>query len=107
MPNAIAIRSEDLFATVREEIIHVSNYLFVQKIRFGERLNYIIDIPECIMDFLLPRVSLQPMVENAIIHGFEHREEPGNISIQGWMEDDQIIIEVSDDGQKFLLIKYF
>lgn len=39
------------------------------------------------------------MVENAIIHGFEHREEPGNISIQGWMEDDQIIIEVSDDGQ--------
>lgn len=93
------IRSKDLFATVREEIAHVNNYLFVQKIRFGDRLNYIIDIPECIMDFLLPRVSLQPMVENAIIHGFEHREEPGNISIQGWMEGDKIIIEVSDDGQ--------
>lgn len=94
-----AIKSEDLFATVREEISHVNNYLFVQKIRFGKRLNYIVDIPECIMEYMLPRVSLQPMVENAIIHGFENREEPGNISIQGWMEDDQIIIEVSDDGQ--------
>lgn len=94
-----AIKSEDLFATVREEISHVKNYLFVQKIRFGERLNYIIDIPEYIMDYLLPRVSLQPMVENAIIHGFERREEPGNVSIRGWMEDCQIIIEVSDDGQ--------
>lgn len=93
------IKSDDLFATVREEISHTQSYLLVQKIRFCDRLNYIVDIPEYIMDYLLPRVALQPMVENAIIHGFEHREEPGNISIRGWMDDNQIIIEVSDDGR--------
>lgn len=97
-----AIKSDDVFATVREEVSYVRNYLCIQKIRFGDRLNYIIDIPEYIMDYLLPRVSLQPMVENAIIHGFEQREEPGNISIRGWMEETQLIIEVSDDGQGIL-----
>lgn len=93
------VKGDDVLATVREEITHVRNYLFIQKIRFGERLNFMIDIPEYIMEYLLPRVSIQPMVENAIIHGLEHREEPGNIAIRGWMEESAIVIEVSDDGK--------
>lgn len=93
------IKGGDTLATVREEIEHVKNYLAIQKIRYGERLNYLIDIPEYIMDNLLPRVSLQPMVENAIVHGFEQRQEPGNISIRGWVEGTRLVIEVSDDGQ--------
>lgn len=93
------VKGADTLATVREEIAHVQNYLSIQKIRYGDRLNYFIDVPEYIMENLLPRVSLQPMVENAIVHGFEHRQEPGTISIRGWMEDELLVIEVADDGQ--------
>lgn len=94
-----SIKGADTLATVREEVEHVINYLAIQKIRYGERLDYLIDIPEYIMDNLLPRVSLQPMAENAIIHGFEQRQEPGTISIRGWMEGERLVIEVADDGQ--------
>lgn len=89
----------DAFASVRDEIGHVSNYLLIQKIRYQERLHYYIDIPEYVQDVLLPRVSLQPIVENAIIHGFEQQQDPGTISIRGWMENNKLVIEVSDDGQ--------
>ena len=84
---------------MREELEHVRSYLSIQKIRFQDRLDYIIDVPECVMDGLLPRVSLQPMVENAIIHGFEPRSEPGTICVRSWLEGDTLVIEVSDDGQ--------
>ena len=94
-----SVQGEDSLATVREEIKHVRNYLSIQKIRYGDRLHALIDVPEYVMDYLLPRVSLQPMVENAIIHGFEQRQEPGNISIRGWMEEDRLMFEVADDGQ--------
>lgn len=93
------IRADDAFATVREELEHVENYLSIQKIRFRDRLNYFIDAPECTMDGLLPRVSIQLMVENAIIHGFEARQEPGTILIRVWLEGEDLVIEVADDGQ--------
>ena len=94
-----SIKGEGTLATVREELEHVRSYLAIQKIRFQDRLDYIIDVPECVMDGLLPRVSLQPMVENAIIHGFEPRSEPGTICVRSWLEGDTLVIEVSDDGQ--------
>lgn len=93
------IKGEDALTTLRNEISYTRDYLSIQKIRFGERLNYLIDVPEYIMQGLLPRVSIQPMVENAIIHGFEQRQEPGTICIRGWTADERLLIEVADDGQ--------
>ncbi|MCE5188408.1 MAG: sensor histidine kinase [Eubacteriales bacterium] len=93
-----SIQSESLTATVREEVSHVEHYLLIQKIRFGERLHYQLNVPEYVMDCVLPRVFLQPMAENAIIHGLESQPEPGNLSIRIWQEDDFLHIEVSDDG---------
>lgn len=93
-----SIQSESLTATLREEVSHVEHYLLIQKIRFGERLHYQINVPEYAMESLLPRVFLQPMVENAIIHGLEAQPEPGNLSIRIWQEDELLHIEVSDDG---------
>lgn len=83
---------------MREELEHMLNYLYIQKIRFGDRLLYTIDIPEFMKDFQLPRVSLQPMVENAILHGFEGREEAGHLLVHAWVEETRWIIEVADDG---------
>lgn len=93
-----SIQSESLTATVRDEVLHVEHYLLIQKTRFGERLHYQINVPEYAMEYLLPRVFLQPMAENAIIHGLEAQPEPGNLSIRIWQEDDLLHIDVSDDG---------
>ena len=94
-----SIKADGIFAPMREELEHVENYLAIQKIRFQDRVNYFVDVPECVMDALLPRVSLQPMVENAIIHGLEPRQEPGAISIQAWLDGNRLVVEVADDGQ--------
>ena len=93
------IKGENALTTVRDELAYTRDYLSIQKIRFGDRLDYLIDIPEYIMQGLIPRVPIQPMVENAIIHGFEQRQEPGTICIRGWTADDRLLIEVADDGQ--------
>lgn len=93
------IKGATTLATVRDETEHVVNYLSIQKIRFGDRLCYEMDVPEYVMNCKLPRVTLQPMVENAIIHGFERQQETGHISICCWMDEEQLVLEVSDDGK--------
>lgn len=93
------ISGREPFVSLRDEITHVENYLTIQKIRFGDRLNYEINVPEYVMDRQVPRVSIQPMVENAVIHGFDGREHAGNISISAWEENEAIIVEVADDGK--------
>lgn len=93
------ISGKEPLVTLRDEIAHTENYLTIQKIRFGDRLHDQVNVPEYVMDHLVPRVSIQPMVENAIIHGFERSGQTGNISISAWEEKGQLVIEVADDGQ--------
>ncbi|MBU9725597.1 sensor histidine kinase [Lachnospiraceae bacterium ASD4241] len=92
------IRGSDFRATLREEADHVENYLAIQKIRFGSRLDYQIFIPEYLMNEQIPRVTLQPMVENAIVHGFADKTETGHIYVTAYMRESCLIIEVMDDG---------
>ena len=85
--------------TLREELEQVRNYLFIQKMRFGGKLTQSINVESSIMDFHVPKLVLQPLVENAILHGLEPKSAPGNIWIRGWLHsDDQAMLEVSDDG---------
>ena len=92
------IRGSDFRATLREETAHVENYLAIQKIRFGNRLDYQIFIPEYLMNEQIPRVTLQPMVENAIVHGFADKTETGHIYVTACIREGCLIIEVMDDG---------
>lgn len=92
------IRTTEKYALLKDELVHAENYLAIQKIRFGNRLNYQFDVPEYTMNYTLPRVTLQPMAENAIIHGFENRKIPGHIIISARTHDNLLIIEVVDDG---------
>lgn len=84
---------------LREELAYVESYLTIQKLRFGERLHALIDVPEYMMGYTVPRVSVQPLVENAILHGLEGRERPGTIQISGRTSENMLTIEVTDDGQ--------
>ncbi|MEX1377497.1 MAG: histidine kinase [Eubacteriales bacterium] len=83
--------------TLDEEKKLVTDYLKLQSVRFKERLKYEIDIPLNI-DVYIPVLILQPLVENAIDHGFASRIEGGTIKIRAYESPEKVVIEVSDNG---------
>jgi two-component system sensor histidine kinase YesM len=86
--------------TIREELLHVSSYMQVQSIRYTNKIKLDIDVDEEIMDYGILKITLQPIVENAIIHGILSKEEEmGTVRITGRLDKENIIIQVSDDGE--------
>ncbi|MNW52178.1 Sensor histidine kinase YehU [compost metagenome] len=80
------------------EIEHLRSYLEIQKFRFDELFDYQIDIPLELMNHMVLKLTLQPLVENSIQHGFEGIPYKGNIRVTGRMEPDRIILMVEDNG---------
>lgn len=80
------------------EVNIVKNYLELQKMRFPDTLEDIYDIAEDTLDIQMPRLVLQPLVENALYHGILPTGDYGTISIGTWLEDQHFIIHVKDDG---------
>lgn len=81
---------------IRNEIKHVKNYLFIQQFRHGEEYEYIIDIEDFeIMDKHIPKLILQPIVENAIYHGLLPVDNKGLIIVKGFREDDNIYFNLN------------
>lgn len=84
---------------IRNEIKHVKNYLFIQQFRHGEEYEYIIDIEDFeIMDKHIPKLILQPIVENAIYHGLLPAEKKGLIIVKGYRENKNIYFKIADNG---------
>ena len=85
--------------TIREELALCETYLTIQQMRFQGRIQYERDVDDAILDYLIPKITLQPFVENAILHGIiASIEGRGTLSINGWEEDGRIILAVMDDG---------
>ena len=84
--------------SVKEEITHVSNYLYIQKIRYKDKLNYEIHVEESLYAIEVPKLILQPLVENAIYHGIKAKRGGGTIYITGEPEDGNLIFAVRDNG---------
>jgi len=84
--------------SVKEEIEHIENYLFIQKYRYEKDFEYSINIADDIMEMNILKLSLQPLVENAIYHGIKNKEDIGMIVISGYKDDNNMILEVFDDG---------
>lgn len=84
--------------TINEEIDIVKSYLILQKLRYGEIFNVNYDIDERAYDYKIPKLVLQPLVENAIYHGIKPKGEAGLIKICVKTENEQIILSVEDDG---------
>ena len=91
-------RSDD---TVKESLELVESYLMIQRIRFGDRLTYSIECPEELMETKIPRLIIQPLAENAVIHGLEGKTGEWNLMIDVSEKDDHIIIKVQDNGMGF------
>lgn len=84
--------------TVEEEIKSIDDYLIIQGVRFGDRIQALIDIEPALLRMPVPALSLQPLVENAIIHGLEPKKEGGCIRITGYIESNRAAIVISDTG---------
>ncbi len=87
--------------TIKDEIEHIREYLYIQKKRYGDKLNYSFDLDENIMDVRIPKIILQPIVENAIYHGIKEKDGNGHINIKSVQEDGFIKFIISDDGVGF------
>ncbi|MFB9325573.1 sensor histidine kinase [Paenibacillus aurantiacus] len=90
-------RSENDLATLREEVRMVTNYLNIQALRL-ERMRFTVDIPESMLELTVPRLTLQPIIENAILHGLEPQAEDGEIVVTGVYEGGRCMITVEDSG---------
>jgi sensor histidine kinase YesM len=88
--------SKKEFVTVSEEMDHIKNYLGVEKIRLGKRLNTSFEIEEALSNETILSFSLQPLIENAIKHSIEQRLDGGTISLILKKADDHIFVNVSN-----------
>lgn len=84
--------------TLREEIDYVENYVLIQKLRFNKAINIQQSIDEACLALSVPKLILQPIVENSIIYGLTEDRQEINIQINSFIRNGQLIIEISDDG---------
>ncbi len=88
--------------TVEQEVDNIRTYFYIQQYRFGERIRLEIQCPEeereDAVKCLIPKLTLQPVVENAIIHGIEQKIGQGEVTISMMMTEKRLLIRVSDNG---------
>ena len=84
---------------VEEELAYIKNYLALINLRFDYEIYLSLNLPEDILKQRIPKMSLQPIVENAIYHGIEELAEDTNIYIKGFARGEECIIEITDAGK--------
>lgn len=88
--------------TIRQELEYIRFYLYLQKVRFEEKLQYEINISdELILDYHIPKLCIEPIVENAVVHGIESKIEVGSVIVNVSQHNEIIVFEVIDDGMGF------
>lgn len=84
---------------VEQELEYIKNYMALINLRFDYEIYLSLNIPDIILKQEIPKMSLQPIVENAIYHGIEQMAEDTNIYIKGFLEENDCIIEITDAGR--------
>ena len=92
-----SIRDAREEVAVREDLGNLQNYLNILQIRFNKRFSYKMDVSEDIMDYLIPKLLLQPLLENAVKYGFDGQEKL-TVSIRGYQMQEKLIFVCEDDG---------
>ncbi|MFM1524807.1 MULTISPECIES: sensor histidine kinase [Helcococcus] len=86
------------FISLFKELEHVKNYMDIQKIRYDDKFEYIFDIDKHTLEILVPKLILQPIVENAIYHGIKPKKTKSFIKISSNIDDEDLIIKVENNG---------
>ena len=87
------------YISVREEEAHIRSYLQIQQFRYRDILEYSIDIPEELYEYPILKLTLQPLVENALYHGIKNKRGLGHIRVSGEKQEGSLIFRVWDDGR--------
>ena len=93
------LKSTDSVMPLERELKVVQDYMYLQQMRFGQRIRYDTDCKPDTMEVLVPSFALQPLVENAIIHGISPKGQGGRIHVRSWMEGRRLWISVADTGR--------
>lgn len=83
---------------IGNELDMVKAYLAIQKFRFEDRFDAIFEVDERVREFITVKNILQPLVENALVHGIEPKRAHGTIFIKAWLEEDRVVLQIADDG---------
>jgi len=92
------ISQEDNFVSLKEELDNAEVYFQIQRFRFSKKLELKVKVQENLLSLKVPRILLQPIVENSIVHGLEGRETGGKVEISITRSNQHVYIQVSDDG---------
>lgn len=94
-----SLRNSDKMVNISTEIKNIEKYLYIQNVRFRDKLDYKIDVSSDVMDCKIPAMTLQPIIENAVIHGIEPKKQPGKVSIISKIVSEKYIaFKIEDNG---------
>ncbi|MCG0276278.1 MAG: PocR ligand-binding domain-containing protein [Thermosediminibacteraceae bacterium] len=93
-----SLKNLDQLVPLKEEISCIRYYLYIQQFRYKDHIKTEIEFPKELEKYLIPVLSLQPLVENAIVHGLEKKKEGGQVRVVGYEKDACIFIDIIDDG---------
>ena len=95
----LTLSRKQSISTIYREAEHVSIYLQIQNMRYHDSITFVSDIPDELMEYQIPKLTLQPIIENSVLHGIlETADKTGPSVLTGWMEDSDIVLLISDDG---------
>lgn len=92
------LKTPETMVFLIKELQVVNDYMYIQRMRFGSRVKYQIICKVDADNVVIPSFTLQPIVENAIIHGISKKEQGGNITLRIWEKDNRLIISIADTG---------
>lgn len=93
-----ATKSDGSLVMIREELTHIAHYVTIQNVRYYGSIQMKYEIDENLLQYAMPKMILQPIVENAFFHGLAEIEEDGVITIRIGSQEEDICIEVCDNG---------
>ncbi|MED4128477.1 sensor histidine kinase [Shouchella miscanthi] len=94
-----SIDQKTRFVPLRDELLFVKAYIAIQEKRLEGKVTFDISIPEKMLTLFIPKLIIQPLLENAIVHGHQHGEIKGRIVVKGWQDHTFSYLEVRDQGQ--------
>lgn len=96
----MSIKGKEIL-TLRENLQFVEQYMYIERTRYQNKILFLCEIPESMMDYLVPKLILQPLLENAVIHGVSEVLGQGMIGLFGEEEENAILLHVKDNGKGF------
>lgn len=94
----IALSKGDSLITLEDELKHAHHYMEIQKIRYADDFDYAIRVDPAMMSLKIPKLSIQPILENAIYHGLRRKRGKGRIEVEGWLDGKFAVIRIADNG---------